>query len=91
MKRPVISREELAWISRALMHGAEPLSLRYFRLGADGKPVYLSQADLDLAKKNADKHALFENAELRFRVAGRADAPVPARFEWGDATRPSPP
>jgi hypothetical protein len=74
--RTQLPGEILFDLAALVVHGAEPVSLRYFRLGADGKPVYLSQADLDLAKKNADKHALFENAELRFRVAGRADAPV---------------
>jgi hypothetical protein len=64
-------------LAALVVHGDEPVSLRYFRLGADGKPVYLAQADLDAAtKKNADKRALFENAELRFRPAGHPDAPA---------------
>ena len=53
------------------------MSLRYFRLGADGKPAYVTNADIDAAAhKPHELHALFDDMELRFRAAGDATAPV---------------
>jgi hypothetical protein len=54
------------------------LSLRYFRINPDGTLAWVTQADIDAAKTPGDRHALFANAELRFRRAGAADAPVRA-------------
>ncbi|HEX8793211.1 MAG TPA: hypothetical protein VF765_19845 [Polyangiaceae bacterium] len=63
-------------LAALVVHGEEPVSLRYFRLKADGSLAYVTQADIDAAKRPGDRHALFANAELRFRRAGVADAPV---------------
>ena len=63
-------------LAALVVHGEEPVSLRYFRLKPDGSVAYVTQADIDAAKKTGDRHALFANMELRFRRAGSADAPV---------------
>jgi hypothetical protein len=64
-------------LAALVVHGEEPVSLRYFRLKPDGSLAYVTQADIDAAaKKPGERHALFANAELRFRRAGAADAPV---------------
>lgn len=63
-------------LAALVVHGEEPVSLRYFRLKPDGSLAYVTQADIDAAKKPGDRHALFANAELRFRRSGSADAPV---------------
>ncbi len=58
-----------------VIHGDEPVSLRYFKLGADGAPVYLTQADIDAQAHHPNAlRDLFQNFELRFR-AGK-DGPV---------------
>jgi hypothetical protein len=60
-----------------VVHGDEPVSLRYFRLGPDGAVNYVSQADLDAAAHHPKAlRALFDNAELRFRKSGQPNAPV---------------
>ena len=59
-----------------MVHGDEPLSLRYFRLRPDGSIAYVTQAEIDAAKKPGERRALFANAELRFRRTGDASAPV---------------
>ncbi len=61
-------------LAALVVHGQEPVSLRYFRLRPDGSIAYVSQADIDGAKTSTERRALFANAELRFRRAG-ADAP----------------
>jgi hypothetical protein len=63
-------------LAALVVHGEEPVSLRYFRLKPDGSIAYVTQSDIDGAKKPGERHALFANAELRFRRAGSADAPV---------------
>jgi hypothetical protein len=63
-------------LAALVVHGKEPVSLRYFHLGPDGSVVYVTQADVDAAKTPSARHALFANAELRFRKAGEAGAPV---------------
>jgi hypothetical protein len=63
-------------LAALVVHGEEPVSLRYFRLKPDGSLAYVTQADIDAAKRPGERHALFANAELRFRRAGSADAPV---------------
>jgi hypothetical protein len=62
-------------LAALVVHGAEPVSLRYFRLQADGSPVYVTDADIAaVAKSPKATHKLFENAELRFRKDNDADA-----------------
>jgi hypothetical protein len=63
-------------LAALVVHGKEPVSLRYFHLGSDGAIVYVTQADVDAAKTPSARHVLFANAELRFRKAGEAGAPV---------------
>ena len=62
-------------LAALVVHGAEPVSLRYFKLAPDGTPVYLTQADVDAqAHHPAATRELFQNAELRFREG--KDGPV---------------
>jgi hypothetical protein len=68
--------EILFALAALVVHGDEPVSLRYFRLRPDGSLGWLTQSDLDAAKTPGDRRALFANAELRFRKAGAPDAPV---------------
>jgi len=70
--------EVLFALAALVVHGAEPLSLRYFRLRPDGAVSYVTREDLDAAAhKPRELHALFENVELRFRsVHAGAGAPV---------------
>jgi len=70
--------EVLFALAALVVHGAEPLSLRYFRLRPDGAVSYVTREDLDAAvHKPRELHALFENVELRFRsVHAGAGAPV---------------
>jgi hypothetical protein len=68
--------EVLFALAALVVHGDEPVSLRYFRLQPDGTLGYVTQADIDAAKKPGDRRALFANAELRFRHAGDVNAPV---------------
>jgi hypothetical protein len=59
------------------VHGAEPVSLRYFRLRADGSLAFVSQADIAAAARSPKAlRKLFENAELRFRRVGDGGNPV---------------
>ncbi len=67
--------EVLFALAALVVHGAEPIGLRYFRLRPDGSLAYVTQADIDGAKNANDRRALFANAELRF-VAGAPEAPV---------------
>jgi hypothetical protein len=69
--------EVLFDLAALVVHGFEPVSLRYFRLGSDGTPAYVTAAQIDgAAHKPHDLHGLFENMEIRFRAAGDASAPV---------------
>ncbi len=63
-------------LAALVVHGDEPVSLRYFRLQPDGSIAYVTQADIDAAKTSSARRAVFADAELRFRKAGAADAPV---------------
>lgn len=63
-------------LAALVVHGEEPVSLRYFRIQPDGSLAYVTQADIDAAKRPGERHALFANAELRFRRSGVPDAPV---------------
>ena len=64
-------------LAALVVHGLEPVGLRYFRLGADGAPVYVTSAQIEAAAhRPRELVALFENMELRFRTAGDAAAPV---------------
>ena len=69
------------------IHGYEPVSLRYFRLQADGSVHYLSEAEIAASDKtlapkldeiwNApDFSEAFSNLELTFRPSGAEGAPV---------------
>jgi hypothetical protein len=58
-----------------VIHGAQPVGLRYFQIKPDGSLAYVTQADIDAqAHHPAALHALFQNAELRFRAA--PDGPI---------------
>jgi hypothetical protein len=58
-------------LAALVVHGFEPTSLRYFRLGADGAVSYVTQADIDAAaRKPQELRRLFENVELGFRAVG---------------------
>lgn len=74
--RTALPGEILFALAALAVHGDEPVSLRYFRLRPDGSLAYVTQADIDAAKKPGERHALFANAELRFRRSGDAGAPV---------------
>jgi hypothetical protein len=63
-------------LAALVVHGEEPVALYYVRVKDDGSLAYVTQGDLDAAKRPADRRALFANAELRFRRAGVPDAPV---------------
>lgn len=64
-------------LAALVVHGAEPLSLRYFRLRADGSLAFVSEADIAAAARSPKAlRKLFENAELRFRRTGDAGNPV---------------
>jgi hypothetical protein len=63
-------------LAALVVHGDEPVSLRYFRLQPDGSVAYVTQEDINAAKTPAARRALFTNAELRFRKAGAPGAPV---------------
>jgi hypothetical protein len=71
--------ELLFALAALVVHGEEPVSLRYFRLGRDGSVNYVTQAELDDTsgpKRAGERRALFANAELRFRRTGDPAAPV---------------
>jgi hypothetical protein len=60
-------------LSALTLHGYEPASLRYFRLGADGELTYLTDADVtrlaaltDVGRRNRE----YANIELRFHKTG---------------------
>ena len=75
------------FITGAALMGYQPVSLRYFTLGADGNIHYLTAAEItELAPKKArrtkgswvdtDYSEAFTYMEFRFRRAGDANAPV---------------
>ncbi len=67
---------EIAFSMAALViYGFEPVSLRYFRFEDDGKLRYVTDDDLKVADKRAQR-ALFQNAELRFKRPGEARSRV---------------
>jgi hypothetical protein len=68
--------ELLFALAALVVHGDEPVSLRYFRVKPDGSLTWVTQADIDAAKRPGERRALFANAELRFRGTGSPDAPV---------------
>jgi hypothetical protein len=74
--RTELPGEILFALAALVVHGDEPVSLRYFRVRRDGSLAYVTQADIDAARKPAERRALFANAELRFRRAGDGSAPV---------------
>jgi hypothetical protein len=75
--RTELPGEILFALAALVVHGDEPVSLRYFRLRSDGAVSYVTREDLDAAaRKPRELHSLLENVELRFRSAGGAGAPV---------------
>jgi hypothetical protein len=68
--------EVLFALAALVVHGDEPVSLRYFRIRPDGTLSYVTKEDIDGTKRAAERRALFDNAELRFRRAGDPGAPV---------------
>lgn len=71
-----IPGEILFALAALVVHGDEPVSLRYFRVQPDGSLAWVTQTDIDAAKRPADRRALFANVELRFRRTGSTDGPV---------------
>jgi hypothetical protein len=69
--------EILFALAALVVHGDEPVGLRYFRLRPDGSIAYVTRADIDGAKRAADRRALFTNAELRFRRSDSSGAGGP--------------
>jgi hypothetical protein len=67
--------EILFSLAALVVHGDEPVSLRYFRLRPDGSVAYFTEGDIEAAKTAAERYAIFSNVELRFR-GGAADSPV---------------
>ena len=73
-------------ISGLVVHGYEPVSLRYFSIEANGTLRYVSADQIGLYDKNKKKLgkkaerelrlSLFSNAELTFRKVGQPGAPV---------------
>jgi len=65
---------ELSFATSALRaHGYLPVDLRYFRLGVDGAPVYVTNKEIAAADKSgsaARLRAVFANMELQFRKKG---------------------
>lgn len=68
-----------------VLHGYEPLAVRYFRFDQDGAPKYVSEDDIaaadkavkDKKKQQADvDNDVFRNLEILFRKKGDAGAPV---------------
>ncbi len=69
--------EILFALAALVVHGAEPVSLRYFRLRPDGSLAFVTQADIGAAQRSPKAtRRLFENAELRFRRVGDGGNPV---------------
>ena len=70
------------------VHGYEPVSLRYFRMEADGSLHYLEEAELEAGIKaeaakagvkkgeNELSRSIWNDAELQFRKKGDANAPI---------------
>jgi hypothetical protein len=72
-----LPRELLFALAALVVHGAEPVSLRYFRIRPDGSLAFVTQADIDGARRSPKAmRRLFENAELRFRRVGDGGNPV---------------
>jgi hypothetical protein len=62
---------ELAFTMAALViHGYEPVTLRYFSFNPDGTLKYLTEEEITKNEKNTGKGGPFANAELRFKKPG---------------------
>jgi hypothetical protein len=69
--------EILFALGALVVHGAEPTSLRYFRIRPDGSLHYVTAEDIAAASHHPRAlRTLFENAELRFRRSGDAGGAV---------------
>jgi hypothetical protein len=65
-------------LAALVVHGAEPVGVRYFRLAPDGSISYVTQADIDAQAHHPKAlRALFDDVELRFRLS--TDAPQRVR------------
>jgi hypothetical protein len=59
---------ELAFTMAALViHGYEPVTLRYFSFNPDGTLKYLTEEEIAKGEKNTGRAGPFANAELRFK------------------------
>jgi hypothetical protein len=78
-------------LAALVVHGFEPVSLRYFRLAADGGIEYVTHEQIEaLAHKPKQLHQLFENVEIDFRamglgVGGPGDPPASQAGQDGGA------
>jgi hypothetical protein len=68
----VLPGEIVFSMAALVVHGFEPVSLRYFRFADDGKIVYVTDDDLKAAGDKKAQKSLFQNAELRFKRPGEA-------------------
>jgi hypothetical protein len=69
--------EILFALGALVVHGAEPVGLRYFRLRADGSLAFVTQADIDAASRSPKAlRSLFDNVELRFGRVGDAGGTI---------------
>lgn len=68
---------ELAFTMAALViHGYEPVTLRYFSFNPDGTLKYLTEEEITKNEKNTGRSGPFANAELRFKKPGDAKVRV---------------
>lgn len=74
--RTELPGEILFALAALVVHGYEPVSLRYFHIRPDGTLSWVAQSDVDAAKTPGQRRALFANVEVRFRRASTPDAPV---------------
>ncbi len=63
-------------LAALVVHGDEPVALRYFRLNPNGSLDYVTRDDIEAAKTPAERRALFANAELSFRRLGDPSSAV---------------
>jgi hypothetical protein len=64
---------EIAFTMAALViHGYEPVTLRYFSFNPDGSLKYLTEEDIAKNEKTMGRGGPFANAELRFKKPGES-------------------
>lgn len=83
--KSVLPGEVVFDLAALVLHGYEPLAVRYFRFDQDGAPKYVTddeiakadQAVKDKKKKSEDvDNELFRNMEIMFRKKGDPGAPL---------------